>query len=203
MSIAESRFSQPALELSPKFLKVALVLKASRHLTAALAIGIMHHRLVIANCIGVQRTDREVVVRRRPRPHRQRRDRRRVPAQLDDLLTDAQVACRDPAAIRRQPRMVRGGVDRLVGVPSRGRLAAVGLGGDLLGFVRRYIRCIRLGRRAILVQRHLEQIVVVVGAVAPGGSTSSLSAARSQAASNCQLSHACHSSLMYADAMYM
>jgi hypothetical protein len=136
LSIAESRFSQPALELSPKFLKVALVLKAPRHLTAALAIGIMHYRLVIANCIGVQCTDREVVVRRRPRPHRQRRDRRRVPAQLDDVLANAEVARRDPAAIRRQPRMLFGGVNRLGarGI-GRGRLAAVRLGRHLLGLV--------------------------------------------------------------------
>lgn len=126
MSIAESRFSQPALEFSPKFLKVALVLKASRHLTAALAIGIMHHHLVIANCIGVQRTDREVVVRRRARSHVQRRDRRRPPVQLNDVLANAQVARRDPAAIRRQPRMITRGVDRLVGRGiGRGRMATV------------------------------------------------------------------------------
>jgi hypothetical protein len=33
--------------------------------------------------------------------HRQRRNRRRPPAQLDDLLADVKVTSRRPAAIRR------------------------------------------------------------------------------------------------------
>lgn len=54
-------------------------------------------------------------------------------------LTEAQVARLHPAAIRRQPRMLRRGVDRLTGrfvsVPSRRRLAAMRLGRHLLRLI--------------------------------------------------------------------
>jgi hypothetical protein len=88
----------------------------------------------------VQRTHGEVVVRGCTWSHRQRRDRRRPPAQRDDVLAEAEVARRDPAAIGGQPRMLRGRVDRLIlrrrQRLRRGRLAAVRLGRHLLRLVR-------------------------------------------------------------------
>lgn len=87
----------------------------------------------------------------------------RAPTQLNDVLADAEVACLHPAAIRRQPRMLFGGVNRLGarGI-GRGRLAAVRRGRHLLRLIGRAVVPRGVPILPVLVQRHVEQVVIVV-----------------------------------------
>jgi hypothetical protein len=99
----------------PELINPALCIARPNWNCITAPLSIMHHRMARAHRIGVEHAHREVVVVRCAWPHVQRRDRRRVPTQFDDPLANVEVACLDPATIRRQPRMLRGGVDRLVG----------------------------------------------------------------------------------------